>query len=288
MLQSRVAAIIRQVEQTSSFVILNASHDLLNESKRTCIIILNKTPDKLRPFQFASGCYHSKAKGFTPWIGTARFMTSFPLGNNVSHAKSAKITDDLPVSVILSPCDARMSSVIPLIDHAVLHPTQTESDLVAACKLCRDLGAFSVCVKPYMIPSAVKLLAGSKTIVSTVIGFPHGSPPTAIKAAEARWTCEQGAKELDMVINVGQAQQKQWDEVEADIRAVVDVGREFNVITKVIFETDYFPSDEHKIELCKASERAGAAFVKTSTGFGFVKQPDGSMATRAQPITMSR
>ena len=173
-----------------------------------------------------------------------------------------------------------MSSVIPLIDHAVLHPTQTDSDLVAACKLCRDLGAFSVCVKPYMIPSAVKLLAGSNTLVSTVIGFPHGSPPTSIKAAEARWACEQGARELDMVINVGQAQQKQWDEVEADIRAVVDVGREFNVIVKVIFEMDYFTDDEHKIELCKVSERAGAAFVKTSTGFGFVKQPDGTMATR--------
>lgn len=173
-----------------------------------------------------------------------------------------------------------MISVVSLIDHAVLHPTQTEHDLAAACELCARVGAFSVCVKPYLIPAAVKLLAGSRVLVSTVIAFPHGSAPPEIKAAESRWACEHGAKELDMVANIGLAQAGEWAAVEDDIRAVVEAGREFQAITKVIFETDMFTGDEVKIELCRVCERAGAAFVKTSTGFGFVKQPDGTMATR--------
>jgi deoxyribose-phosphate aldolase len=183
-----------------------------------------------------------------------------------------------------------MKSLIPLIDHAVLHPTQTERDLAAACALGVRLGVFSVCVKPYFIPAAVKLLAGSRVHVSTVIAFPHGSAPPEIKAAEANWACAQGAKELDMVANIGRAIAGEWDAVEEDIRAVVEVGLAHGALTKVIFETDFLTGDQQqsdpqqgdqlKIELCRASERAGAAFVKTSTGFGFVKQPDGAYITR--------
>ncbi len=175
-------------------------------------------------------------------------------------------------------------SVVALIDHAVLHPTQTWADLIAACELCDRVGAFSVCVKPYMIPRAAELLKHSKTVVSTVIGFPHGSPPTEIKVAEARWAIANGARELDMVINVGQALAGDWDYVANDIRAVVEVGKASSVITKVIFETDYFTRDDDKIKLCQISEAAGAAFVKTSTGFGFVKQADGQMATRGATV----
>ncbi len=168
-------------------------------------------------------------------------------------------------------------SIARYIDHAVLHPTQTEEDLRAACAMCRELGTASVCVKPYLVPRAAELLAGSPVLVSTVIGFPHGSAASEIKAAEARWACEQGARELDMVVNLGQALAGNWGYVESDIRAVVEAARARGAIVKVIFETGLIDNDETKRELCRISERCGAAFVKTSTGFGYVKTPDGKL-----------
>jgi deoxyribose-phosphate aldolase len=103
---------------------------------------------------------------------------------------------------------------------------------------------------------------------------------TETKVLETRRACEQGAREVDMVVNVGKVLSGDWEFVESDIRAVVDAARALDAITKVIFETDYLPEDDDKIHLCQVATRAGAAFVKTSTGFGFVKQADGSMQTR--------
>lgn len=168
-------------------------------------------------------------------------------------------------------------SVLPLIDHAVLQPTATDADVIAACRICDDAGVASICVKPCHVPLAARELARSKVLVSTVIGFPHGGTTTATKAAETRAACQQGAKEVDMVANLGQAVQGDWAYVEADIRAVVEAAREFGAITKVIFETGILPNDEVKIGLCRASEAAGAAFVKTSTGFGYAKTSSGAM-----------
>lgn len=168
-------------------------------------------------------------------------------------------------------------SILPLIDHAVLQPTATDADVVAACRICDDAGVASICVKPCHVPLAAKELAGSKVLVSTVIGFPHGGAATATKAAETRTACEQGAKEVDMVANLGKAAAGDWAYVEADIRAVVEAARAHGAITKVIFETGILSSDEVKIGLCRASEVAGAAFVKTSTGFGYAKNSSGSM-----------
>jgi deoxyribose-phosphate aldolase len=122
---------------------------------------------------------------------------------------------------------------------------------------------------------ATQILQGSDTLVGTVIGFPHGSNPTAIKVAEAGWAIEQGARELDMVVNIGKVLQEDWDYVAADISAVVQLAHEHEVLVKVIFETDYIKQDEIKRKLCEICENAGADFVKTSTGFGFVKQPNG-------------
>ncbi len=168
-------------------------------------------------------------------------------------------------------------SIAQFIDHAVLHPTQTDTDLRAAAALCLQLKVASLCVKPYMVQLAAELLADSDVKVSTVIGFPHGSAATPTKAAEARLACQDGAVELDMVANVGRAAEGDWNYVEADIRAVVEAAAETGAVVKVIFETGLLSDDATKIGLCQASERAGAAFVKTSTGFGFVKQADGSM-----------
>jgi deoxyribose-phosphate aldolase len=169
-------------------------------------------------------------------------------------------------------------SVVRLIDHAVLHPTQTDDDVRKACTLCHDLSVASVCVKPSHVPLAAECLRNSSVLVCTVIGFPHGGTSTEAKVAETHAACEQGAKEVDMVVNVGKVLAGDWDYVERDIRAVVDSARTHGVPTKVIFETGVLPTDDLKIRLCKICEVAGAAFVKTSTGFGFVKGADGNLA----------
>ncbi|MBX3432395.1 MAG: deoxyribose-phosphate aldolase [Pirellulales bacterium] len=168
-------------------------------------------------------------------------------------------------------------SVVALIDHAVLHPTQTDDDLRAACAMCVEVGAASVCVKPSMAPLAAELLAGSRVVPSTVIGFPHGGTSTGAKVRETEIAVAEGAKEVDMVVNLGRALAGDWTFVEADIRAVVEAARAGGAITKVIFETGLLPTDDLKIKLCEASERAGAAFVKTSTGFGMIKGEGGAM-----------
>jgi deoxyribose-phosphate aldolase len=162
-----------------------------------------------------------------------------------------------------------------LIDHALLHPTMTDEQIRGGCELAKKLDLKSVCVKPYSIPLAVEILRGSNTFVGTVIGFPHGSHPTEIKVTEAQWALDHGAVELDMVINIGKAMQGDWDFVRQDIAAIVAVARNQNAIVKVIFETDYFTDKSIIAKLCRVSEEAGADFVKTSTGFGFVKQANG-------------
>jgi deoxyribose-phosphate aldolase len=166
-------------------------------------------------------------------------------------------------------------SLAKLIDLALLHPTMTDPEMRAGCEKAKKLGVASVCIKPYAVKLAAEVLRGSNVAVGTVIGFPHGSNAPEIKAAEAKLACEQGATELDMVVNVGKVMGEDWEYVERDIKAVVEVARQHKAIVKVIFENDYLSRDELKIKLCEVSARAGADFVKTSTGFGFVKQPSG-------------
>ncbi|MCI0335334.1 MAG: deoxyribose-phosphate aldolase [Planctomycetes bacterium] len=171
-----------------------------------------------------------------------------------------------------------VESIVKLIDHAVLQPTQTDEDVRAACSLGAEIGVASVCVKPSHVTLAVDCLRGSRTFVSTVIGFPHGGTTTEAKAAETVLVCRQGAQEVDMVVNIGKVLSGDWAFVEQDIRAVVEAARTAGRITKVIFETGLLPDDKFKIRLCEISEAAGAAFVKTSTGFGYAKRPDGTLA----------
>ncbi len=168
-------------------------------------------------------------------------------------------------------------SLVSLIDHAVLQPTQTDDDVRAACKLCSELGVASVCVKPSHVALAAECLAGSKVLVSTVISFPHGGTSIEAKKAETREACRQGAREVDMVVNIGKVLSGDWDYVERDIRNVVAAAREGGAIAKVIFETGLLTSDEQKVRLCEISEAAGAAFVKTSTGFGYIKSESGTI-----------
>ncbi|GAB3714287.1 deoxyribose-phosphate aldolase [Spirosoma flavus] len=165
--------------------------------------------------------------------------------------------------------------IAKLIDHALLHPTLTDAELREGCELALKYDVASVCIKPYAVPMATELLAGSDVLVGTVIGFPHGSNATAIKVAETVQACQDGAVEIDMVVNIGKVLAEDWTFVRAEIQAVHDACRPNGAILKVIFENDFLPDDIYKIKLCEICTEVGAEFVKTSTGFGFVKNSDG-------------
>ncbi len=163
-----------------------------------------------------------------------------------------------------------------MIDHSILHPAFTDEDLKKHCDTAKKYNVASVCVKPYAVKQAVELLRGSDVLVCCVIGFPHGNSSITVKVFEAQQACNDGAVEVDMVINIGKALGGDWNYVEQEIKAVTDTCHSNNAIIKVIFETDYVTRDEHKIKLCEICARVGVDFVKTSTGYGFVKQPDGN------------
>jgi len=154
------------------------------------------------------------------------------------------------------------------IDHSLLQPTVTDQGLREGCKLADKYHTATVCVKPYHVKLASELLASSDVKVSTVIGFPHGAHLPRIKALETEQAIRDGAKELDMVINIGALRSKDFDFVRKDVEAVVSVaGKHKDILVKVILENCYL-SDEEKITACRLAEKAGADFVKTSTGFG--------------------
>jgi len=162
-----------------------------------------------------------------------------------------------------------------MIDHSILQPTHTDEDLLTQCEVARKFDVASVCVKPYAVKTAVSKLTGSSVVVGCVIGFPHGNSSTRVKVFEAEQACIDGAKEIDMVINIGKTLGGDWDYVENEIKAVTDICHRNGAIIKVIFETDYVTKTEDKIRLCEICTRVGVDFVKTSTGYGFVKQPNG-------------
>lgn len=151
------------------------------------------------------------------------------------------------------------------IDHSLLRPDLTESDIISGCELAKKYDVASVCVKPCYVALAARLLSGTNVAVGTVIGFPHGSNTTAIKVTEAQDALANGAKELDMVLNIGQLRSGNMDYVLEDIRAVVQTAHN-KAIVKVILENAYL-TDDQKVQACKLCEEAGADFVKTSTGF---------------------
>jgi deoxyribose-phosphate aldolase len=160
------------------------------------------------------------------------------------------------------------------IDHSLLHPAMTDREILDGCALARKFDVATACVKPYAVCMASADLAGSEVKVCAVTGFPHGNSATGIKVAETVQAIRDGAREIDTVINIGKALSGDWDYVSAEIRAVNDACLSNGAILKVIFETDYL-QDEQIIKLCEICSRHEVAFVKTSTGYGFVKQPNG-------------
>lgn len=158
------------------------------------------------------------------------------------------------------------SDVAKMIDHSLLRPELTTAEVIAGCELAAQYDTASVCVKPCDVELAATVLRGSNVLVGTVIGFPHGGSLTATKVFEARLAMEQGAKELDMVLNIGRLRSGDSEYVLQDIRSVVEAAHQGGAIVKVILENAYL-NDEQKVLGSRLTEQAGAEFVKTSTGF---------------------
>lgn len=158
------------------------------------------------------------------------------------------------------------ADIAKVIDHSLLNPTLTYSDLVAGCRLAVAYDVASVCIMPYAVPLCSELLQESDVKVSTTIGFPHGGHTTAAKAFEANRAIDDGAQELDMVVNISRVKSAQWVEVQDDIRAVIEVAHGRSQKVKVIFENAYLTDDE-KIRLCEICGELKADWVKTSTGY---------------------
>jgi deoxyribose-phosphate aldolase len=152
------------------------------------------------------------------------------------------------------------------IDHSLLRPELDDAFVEAGCRLAAEYHVASVCVRPVDVSRAAAILAGSDVKVGTVVGFPHGSSTTATKVFEATRALDDGAVELDMVIDIGALRSGRDADVGSDIAAVVDAAHARAAIVKVILENAYL-SDDEKVRGSRATEAAGAEFVKTSTGF---------------------
>jgi deoxyribose-phosphate aldolase len=167
-----------------------------------------------------------------------------------------------------------LKSLSKMIDHSLLHPTMTDKIIASGCELARLYDVATACVKPYAIPLAKSILEGSDVGVCAVIAFPHGNSLTAIKLLEAGAAVDAGAAEIDMVINIGKALGGDWAYVSEEIRKINEFVVSSSAILKVIFENDYL-EDAQIIRLCEICSEHAVAFIKTSTGYGFVKQPNG-------------
>ena len=166
----------------------------------------------------------------------------------------------------LTPLAIRTSKdIAQYIDHTLLKPDATRADLVKLCDEARKWGFATVCVNSSNVGAAKRLLEGSPVKPIAVVGFPLGAATTSAKVFETRESIRQGAAEIDMVINIGALKSREYGLVECDVRAVVDAARPKPV--KVILETGGLTRDE-KVIACALAKAAGAAFVKTSTGFG--------------------
>ena len=159
-----------------------------------------------------------------------------------------------------------LEQVAKTIDHSILKPDFTYADVEAGAQLALKFNTASYCIRPMDVAAAAKALAGSTVNVCTVIGFPHGSTTSAVKAFETADAIKNGATEIDMVINVSALLSGDYDFVEQDIRGVVEVAHAAGASVKVIFETAFL-NDELIVKACELTEQAGADYVKTSTGF---------------------
>jgi len=163
--------------------------------------------------------------------------------------------------------DYTYQDIAKMIDHSLLNPTLDMQALEQGCRLALDYDVASVCIMPYALGRCAEILKGSTVKASTTIGFPHGGHTTATKVAEAQQALADGGQELDMVVNISKVLSGDWDYVQTDIAAVIDVTHAAGQKVKVIFENCYL-NDEQKIKLCEICGQLAADWVKTSTGYG--------------------
>lgn len=156
--------------------------------------------------------------------------------------------------------------IAKLIDHSLLQPSLTDTQLEEGCRVALKYDVASVCIKPYYLARAVTLLANSMVKASTTIGFPHGSQTTRAKLAELQEALELGAQELDVVVNIGKVLSADWTFVASEVAALVEMTHARGQVIKVIFENSYL-EDVHKIRLCEICAEVRADFIKTSTGY---------------------
>jgi deoxyribose-phosphate aldolase len=167
-----------------------------------------------------------------------------------------------------------VSELARMIDHSLLHPTMTDEQLRAGLALARRCACATACVKPYAVPMSTAALTGSDVAVCAVVGFPHGNSHPELIATEAIRAIAEGATEIDMVANAGKVLGGDWEYVARELTLVNTTCVSRGALLKVIFENDYL-QDAHIIRLCELCTKIGVGFVKTSTGYGFVKQPGG-------------
>jgi deoxyribose-phosphate aldolase len=182
--------------------------------------------------------------------------------------------------------------IAKMIDHSLLHPALTDAELKAGCEEAAEYDVACACVKPCDVRQAAAFLEGTDVGVCGVVGFPHGSSTTDVKIMEAERAIADGASEVDVVINIGKALSGDLQYVEGEIRSLTAVAKKHGAIIKIIFENDLLPTDAIKVQLCEICSRCRVDFVKTSTGFNFVKAADGSYfyrgATEADLSLMRR
>jgi deoxyribose-phosphate aldolase len=181
---------------------------------------------------------------------------------NIVHNGASRVTAGIGIEA----AGGIETDLAKYIDHTLLKPEATKDEITKLCNEAKKYIFASVCIHPSYVPLSAKILRDSAVKVCTVIGFPLGATSTATKAFEAEHAVREGAKEVDMVINIGMLKSGDYDYVENDIFAVVTTARRYGALTKVIIETALL-TDEEKIKACLLAKSAGADFVKTSTGF---------------------
>lgn len=181
--------------------------------------------------------------------------------NNIVKSGADRITAGVGVE-----SNAFDTSLAKMIDHTLLKPEATKQQIEQLCREAKQYGFASVCINPGYVKTCANLLRDTSVKVCTVIGFPLGATSTESKAFETDRAIRDGAREVDMVINVGMLKSGEYSYVENDIRAVVQAAKKMGVLTKVIIETGLL-TDEEKVKACILAKQAGANFVKTSTGF---------------------
>lgn len=170
-----------------------------------------------------------------------------------------------------------LNNLAKMIDHSLLHPTMTDDDIISGCRLAMQYDVATVCIKPYSVEMVHDLVQDTGVGICAVAGFPHGNSNIWVKAREAEQALHEGATEIDMVVNIGKVLGEDWKYVSEEIKAVNDEVVTEGGILKVIFENDFL-EDKHIIRLCEICSEHQVGFVKTSTGFGFVKQQNGMYA----------